>query len=253
MRLRDRMSLSGIAKRTGLSRNTVKKWLKQAKAAVPKYQRGDRPGKLTVFEEQLEQALQADCRRPKRDRCSARALFAQVKGDGYGGGYTLVSDFIRGRRQAIGQSRAGRAFVPLKFELGEAFQFDWSEEGLVVGGIYYRSQVSHMKLCASRAFWLVAYPSQGHELLFDAHTRSFAGLGGIALVSSEAIFVTASIAWGLIRLSWYPPPPFHTEPIESLSRRGHRVRHERRHGDARRLASVLPCAKIHCATWTRCP
>ena len=31
-----------------------------------------------------------------------------------------------------------------------------------------------MKLCASRAFWLVAYPSQGHEMLFDAHTRSFA-------------------------------------------------------------------------------
>ena len=36
-----------------------------------------------------------------------------------------------------------------------------------------------MKLCASRAFWLVAYPSQGHEMLFDAHTRSFAALGGV--------------------------------------------------------------------------
>jgi hypothetical protein len=51
---------------------------------------------------------------------------------------------------------------------------------LVVGGIYHRMQVSHMKLCASRAFWLVAYPSQGHEMLFDAHTRSFAALGGVA-------------------------------------------------------------------------
>jgi hypothetical protein len=52
------------------------------------------------------------------------------------------------------------AFVPVGFEWGEAFQFDWSEEGLVVGGIYYRMQVADMKLCASRAFWLVAYPSQ---------------------------------------------------------------------------------------------
>ena len=26
----------------------------------------------------------------------------------------------------------------------------------------------------------MAYPSQGHEMLFDAHTRSFAALGGIA-------------------------------------------------------------------------
>ena len=33
---------------------------------------------------------------------------------------------------------------------------------------------------ASRAFWLVAYPSQGHEMLFDAHTRSCAAMGGIA-------------------------------------------------------------------------
>jgi transposase len=66
-----------------------------------------------------------------------------------------------------------KSFVIFLFELGEAFQFDWSDEGMVVGGIYHRMQVSHMKLCASRAFWLVAYPSQGHEMLFDAHTRSF--------------------------------------------------------------------------------
>jgi hypothetical protein len=37
-----------------------------------------------------------------------------------------------------------------------------------------------MKLCASRAFWLVAYPSQGHEMLFDAHTRSLRGAGRVA-------------------------------------------------------------------------
>jgi transposase len=37
-----------------------------------------------------------------------------------------------------------------------------------------------MKRCASRAFWLVAYPSQGHEMLFDAHTQCFTGLGVIA-------------------------------------------------------------------------
>ncbi len=61
-----------------------------------------------------------------------------------------------------------KAFVPLAFEMGEAFQFDWSDEPLVIGGIYRELQVSHMKLCASRAFWLGAYPSQGHEMLFDA-------------------------------------------------------------------------------------
>ena len=125
----------------------------------------------------MEQALKADSHRNKQNRRTAKALFAQIKADGYESGYSRVTDFIREWRGREG--RAPHAFVPLKFELGEAFQFDWSEEGLVVGGIYRRMQVSHLKLCASRAFWLAAYPSQGHEMLFDAHTRSFAALGGI--------------------------------------------------------------------------
>jgi hypothetical protein len=56
---------------------------------------------------------------------------------------------------------SANAFVPLAFELGEAFQFDWSEEGLVVGGIYYRLQVSHMKLCASAGVLAGGVPEPG--------------------------------------------------------------------------------------------
>jgi hypothetical protein len=63
--------------------------------------------------------------------------------------------------------------------LGEAFQFDWSEEPFVIGGIHHRLQVAHTKLCASRAFLLVAYPAQRHEMLFDAHTRAFTVFGGV--------------------------------------------------------------------------
>lgn len=105
-------------------------------------------------------------------------MFKQIQAQGYRGGYSVVTNFIRAWREKTGKSPS-KAFVPLSFELGEAFQFDWSDEGLVVGGIFYKVQVSHLKLCASRAFWLVAYPSQGHEMLFDAHTRSFQALGGV--------------------------------------------------------------------------
>ena len=178
MYLRDRLSLHEITKRTGLSRNTIRKWLRSPKeTAPPTYRRSERPCKLSVFHDVLEQALKADAHRTKQNRRTAKALFAQIKEDGYAGGYSQLTDFIRDWRGREG--KAPRAFVPLKFELGEAFQFDWSEEGLVIGGIYRRMQVSHLKLCASRAFWLVAYPSQGHEMLFDAHTRSFTALGGI--------------------------------------------------------------------------
>ncbi|GAB1384003.1 IS21-like element IS1326 family transposase [Burkholderiales bacterium] len=179
---RDRLSFSEIARRTGLSRNTVKKWIKAPGGSVPRYRREARPGKLTAWHESLIQALKADARRSPHQRRSGRALHAQIKAEGYTGSYSRVTDFIRAWRQgagAAGVAGAQRAFVPLTFELGEAFQFDWSEEPLVVGGIYRRLQVAHLKLCASRAFWLVAYPSQGHEMLFDAHTRAFEALGGI--------------------------------------------------------------------------
>lgn len=163
-----------------ISRLTIDKWIKAPVEGELKYRRSPRVGKLTRFHECLKQALSADAHRPKRERRSARSLYAELKLAGYEGGYTRVTDFIRDWRQGEGQAGSATVFVPLSFQLGEAFQFDWSEEGLLVGGIYYRVQVAHMKLCASRAFWLVAYPGQGHEMLFDAHTRSFAALGGVA-------------------------------------------------------------------------
>jgi transposase len=179
MHMRDKLSERAIAKRMGLSRNTVHKWLKTPEEVeAPKYVRTKKFGKLSAFTGELEQALKADAHRSKQDQRTAKALLAQIKASGYLGGYSRVTDFIREWRATEG--KRPHAFVPLKFDLGEAFQFDWSEEGLVVGGIYRRMQVSHMKLCASRAFWLVAYPSQGHEMLFDAHTRSFAAMGGVA-------------------------------------------------------------------------
>ena len=179
LHFRGRLSFSEIARRTGLSRITVKKWIKAPAATQPRYRRSARAGKLTAWHDTLIQALRADARRPRHERRSGRALHAQIKAEGYTGSYSRVTDFIRAWRQGGDETGAPRAFVPLAFELGEAFQFDWSEEGLVVGGIYRRLQVAHLKLCASRAFSLAAYPSQGHEMLFDAHTRSFEALGGI--------------------------------------------------------------------------
>lgn len=178
MYFRDKLSLHEIAKRTGLARNTIRKWIRTAETvAEPTYTRPPKAGKLTPFLATLEQALTADAHRAKPQRRTAKALFEQIQAEGYNGAYCQVTAFIRRWQQRPGKAQPG--FVPLKFALGEAFQFDWSEESLVIGGLYRRIQVAHLKLCASRAFWLVAYPSQGHEMLFDAHTRSFAALGGV--------------------------------------------------------------------------
>ncbi len=181
MYFRDQLSINEIAKRTSLSRNTVKKWLRMPSGSDPKYKRRPQSTKLSPFEDQLKQALIADSYRPKRERRTALKLLEELQKLGYEGGYSQLTDFIRTWRQNMSSQAGKHAFVPLKFRWGEAFQFDWSEESLVIGGVYRRVQVAHTKLCASRAFWLSAYPSQSHEMLFDAHRRAFQAFGGVPL------------------------------------------------------------------------
>ena len=156
MHRRDKKSVRAIARVTGLSRNTVRRWLRAPGDLEPHYERSVGVRKLTDYEAILIAALKADRLRHKHSRRTARALFLQIRAQGYRGSYSRVTDFIRAWRNE--SSLGKQAFVPLSFEQGEAFQFDWSEEGVVVGGVFHKAQVAHMKLCASRGFFLVAYP-----------------------------------------------------------------------------------------------
>ena len=179
MKFRDGLSISEIARRTSLSRNTIKGWLQESARSEMSYRRVPGPKKVDGHAEWLRLALDTDSRRPRRERRTALRLWAQLKEQGFTGSYSRVTEFIRARRSEAGAVTARSAYVPLSFAWGEAFQFDWSDEGIVIGGIWRKVQLAHMKLCASRAFWEVAYPSQGHEMLFDAHTRCLTGLGGV--------------------------------------------------------------------------
>jgi transposase len=95
---------------------------------------------------------------------------------GYEGSYGRVAAFARAwkeERQRQMQTSGRGTFVPLAFEPGEAFQFDWSEDWAIIGGERTKLQVAHLKLSYSRAFIVRAYPLQTHEMLFDAHNCVF--------------------------------------------------------------------------------
>ena len=124
MRLRDGKPVSEISRLTSLSRNTIKKWLKTPQRLAPKYRRSDAATKLSPFIEALVQALEVDGRRAKHERRTARALHTELASAGYTGGYTRLTDFIREWRAEQGKLINAHAFVPLAFELGEAFQFN---------------------------------------------------------------------------------------------------------------------------------
>jgi transposase len=178
LRLRDGLSISEVARRTGVTRKTIRKWLKAPEGAEPKYRRQRGDTKITPYVERLLEMLEMDARRPRRERRTALKLFVELKAEGFDGDYSRVTEFVRGWR-ADGGVSATKAYVPLQFAPGEAHQFDWSEEHLVIGGVWRKLLVAHLKLCFSRAFVVQAYPTQSHEMLFDAHARAFAALGGI--------------------------------------------------------------------------
>ncbi|MCK6407547.1 MAG: IS21 family transposase [Rhodocyclaceae bacterium] len=175
---RDGHTLSEIERRTGLTRKTIRKWLKAPEGSEPKYRRQQHDTKIAAYAEQLTRMLEIDARRSPRERRTALKLHAELKAQGFDGHYSRVTEFIR-RWRKDSSAALKKAYVPLRFEPGEAHQFDWSEERLVIGGVWRKLTVAHLKLCHSRAFVVQAYPAQSHEMLFDAHTRAFAALGGI--------------------------------------------------------------------------
>jgi transposase len=180
LHVRDGLPLREVARRTGLSRNTIRRWLRQAEVREPHYPSRVRPSVVGPWAELLSDWLQVDRHRPKRDRRTAKALYQAILAQGYLGGYGRVCAFVRGWKREQMQVATWGAYVPLVFELGEAFQFDWSCEYALIGGLRHRLEVAHTKLAASRAFWMGAYCTQGHEMLFDAHTRAFTALGGVS-------------------------------------------------------------------------
>ncbi len=179
MHFRDGQSLRAIAKQTGLSRNTIRDWLRQPDVTEPNYSARSSPSLLDPYQEQLTTWLRTDSHRPKRDRRTARVLFQHLRAQGYPGGYGRVAAFVRQWKADGGALPSRQAFVPLRFAPGEAFQFDWSCEYATIAGIRRRLEVAHIKLACSRAFLLVAYPAQSHEMLFDAHAQAFDVFGGI--------------------------------------------------------------------------
>ncbi len=75
--------------------------------------------------------------------------------------------------------------MPLLFQPGEAFQFDWSEDWATIAGENTKLQIAHIKLSHSRAFLLRAYLLQTHEMLsMPTGTRSGCSAGSPVGVST---------------------------------------------------------------------
>ena len=105
---RDGMPIREIERRTGLSRNTIRKYLRSG-AVEPKFRVSDRPSKLDRFAEKLSGWLKIEIGKSRKQRRTAKQMHADLVALGYDGSYGRVAAFVRAwkaERQRDAQSAA---------------------------------------------------------------------------------------------------------------------------------------------------
>jgi transposase len=118
---RDHVSLREIAKRLGVSRNTVRRYIR-AGTVLPSYPERQSPSKLDGFAAKLADWLNTEAKRPRKQRRTLKQIHADLSALGFTGSYDRVAAFARRWRQEQQEHArtAGRGtFVPLTFALAE--------------------------------------------------------------------------------------------------------------------------------------
>lgn len=170
-------SISAIARDLGLARNTVRRALRfEGEAFEYRRTRQPRP-KLGPYLSTLEAWLEAEEKRPARERRTAQRMYEALCLEGYSGSVDSVRRHMRAFEQR--HHPIATAFIPQYFAAGEAYQFDWSHEHVELGGVEHLVKVAHVRLCHSRAFFLMAFPRESQEMVFEAHAQAFAFFGGV--------------------------------------------------------------------------
>jgi transposase len=170
---RDGKPIKAICRDLGVSRKVVRKVIRSG-ATEFRYEREVQPlPKIGRWSDELNQLLTANEGKPPRERLTLIRIFEELRGRGYEGGYDAVRRYARKWAKDRGQATAA-AYVPLSFAPGEAYQFDWSHEIVLLSGVTVTVKVAHVRLCHSRMLFVRAYPRETQEMVFDAHDRAFA-------------------------------------------------------------------------------
>ena len=166
-------TIKEIARDLKVSRNTVRKVLRSGETSF-EYERVVQPRpKLGRWAADLDGLLAANAAKSAREQLTLIRIFEELRGRGYDGGYDAVRRYARRWSKERGQSTAA-AYVPLSFAPGEAYQFDWSHEVVLLNGVTVIVKAAHVRLCHSRMLFVRCYPRETQEMVFDAHDRAFA-------------------------------------------------------------------------------
>ena len=127
-------AIKELCRELRLSRKVVRKAIRSGETAFS-YTRSVQPQpKLGPWTKELDSLLAANAARSLRERVTLTRIFEDLRGLGYEGGYDAVRRYAASwrRRESAGTAAA---FVPLRLDPGEAYQFDWSTEVVLLAGV----------------------------------------------------------------------------------------------------------------------
>ncbi len=185
-----------IARELHVSRNTVRKILRSDETDFS-YERERQPlPKTGVWKAEIERFLATNEGRPSRERLTLIRIYEELRALGYDGSYDAIRRYAKGWAKNRGSATA-QAYVPLYYAPGEAYQFDWSHEIVLINGTTTTVKVAHVRLCHSRMMFARAYMRESQEMVFDAHDKAFAFFRGACTrgiydnmkTAVEAVFV----------------------------------------------------------------
>jgi len=91
---REHLSIREICRRTGLSRNTIRKYLR-ADGVEPKFNVPERPSKLDPFADRLSAWLKTESKKGRKQKRTMKQLHVDLVSLGYKGSYNRVAAFAR--------------------------------------------------------------------------------------------------------------------------------------------------------------
>jgi len=142
-------AIKEICRELRVSRKVVRKVIRTG-ATEFRYERAEQPlPRIGPWRDALDGLLTANAGRPSRERLTLIRIFEELRGQGYEGGYDAVRRYARGW-QRDRPATSVDAYIPLSFAPGEAYQFDWSHEVVVLDGATVTVKVAHMRLCRKR-------------------------------------------------------------------------------------------------------
>lgn len=89
---RDHVPIREIVRRTGLSRNTIRKYL-ASDVVEPRYPKRKTPSKLDGFVEHIVRWLKTESHKGRKQRRRVRQLYAELIERGYTGSYDRVAAY----------------------------------------------------------------------------------------------------------------------------------------------------------------